>query len=77
MTLDNSTSEYDRAKLAVWDYPVSDKYFNIWWYELKNFENEVDGGNFYDNMTHAIEMVRSSPNKKEGYALIADASDIR
>ena len=30
MSLDDTVSEYERAKLAVWDYPVTDKYTKIW-----------------------------------------------
>ena len=29
MSLDNSLSEFERSKLAVWDYPVSDKYTKV------------------------------------------------
>ena len=30
MSLNDSMTELDRSKLAVWDYPVSDKYTKIW-----------------------------------------------
>merc|ERR550532_1525062 len=30
MSLNDSLSEVERSKLAVWDYPVSDKYTKIW-----------------------------------------------
>ena len=30
MSLDPKITEWDRAKLAVWDYPVSDKYTKIY-----------------------------------------------
>ena len=30
MSLNDSMSEVERSKLAVWDYPVSDKYTKIW-----------------------------------------------
>ena len=30
MALNDSMSEYERAKLAVWDYPISDKYTKMW-----------------------------------------------
>ena len=70
MNMDNKASEYDRAKLGVWDYPVSDKYYNMFWRKGMAWSS-------YNNMEHAIEKVRSSPNKKEGHALIADASEIR
>ena len=29
MSLNDSTDEYERSKLAVWDYPVSDKYTKV------------------------------------------------
>ena len=29
MSLDNTITEYERSKLAVWDYPVSDKYTKV------------------------------------------------
>ena len=69
MSLDNTISEYDRAKLAVWDYPVSDKYTKMW----QNMQNT----GLYKNMTEALEMVRKSPTKKQGNALIVDATDAR
>lgn len=30
MSLNDSLTNDERAKLAVWDYPVSDKYTKIW-----------------------------------------------
>ena len=66
MLVDNTTSEYDRAKLAVWDYPVSDKY-------IKMRQNMKP----YANIAEAVEEVKKSPTKKDGHALIADASVIR
>lgn len=30
MSLNDSMNEVERSKLAVWDYPVSDKYTKIW-----------------------------------------------
>ena len=30
MSLDDKITEKERAMLAVWDYPVSDKYTRIW-----------------------------------------------
>ena len=29
MSLDDSLTELERSKLAVWDYPVSDKYTKV------------------------------------------------
>ena len=30
MSLNDSLDQLERAKLAVWDYPVSDKFTNMW-----------------------------------------------
>lgn len=30
MSLSESMSEKDRARLAIWDYPLSDKFTNMW-----------------------------------------------
>lgn len=30
MSLNESLDSRDRSKLAVWDYPVSDKFTNMW-----------------------------------------------
>ena len=30
MSLNDSLSVYERAQLAVWDYPVSDRYTKMW-----------------------------------------------
>ena len=30
MSLNDSLSDLERSKLAVWDYPVSDKYTKMW-----------------------------------------------
>ena len=29
MSLDDSMSDYDRAQLAVWDYPIDDTYTKV------------------------------------------------
>ena len=95
MSLDNKVSEYNRSKLAVWHYPVSDRYtkvvqkqyqkafkicFNlnliqIWAKFSEPMSNETWG--IFESMDHAIEMIRESEGKKDGYALIADATDLR
>ena len=31
----------------------------------------------YENMAHALEMIRKSKGNRDGYALIADATDVR
>ena len=69
MSLDNTISEYERAKLAVWDYPVSDKYTKIW-KEMKNVHMPA-------SLEEAVDLVQASPDPTLGFALIADATDVR
>ena len=71
MSLDNITSEHERSKLAVWDYPVSDKFLKMW----TNMQEIL-----YTDMDHALDRVRKTKKVKgneEGFALIADATDVR
>ena len=70
MTLDNSISEYERAKLAVWDYPVSDKYTKMWQEMTKIMEEPW-------SLERAVKEVQASTEKRTGFALIADATDVR
>ena len=69
MISDNNITEYMRAKLAVWDYPVSDKYTKIW----QNMKDTV----LPVSMEEALIQVRESPTQSSGFALIADATDVR
>ncbi|CAB3400516.1 unnamed protein product [Caenorhabditis bovis] len=66
MSLNESMSPRDRARLAVWDYPVSDKFTNMWRYmqQLK----------LPENMEAAIERVL---NSHDGFAFIGDATEIK
>ena len=69
MTLENNITEYERAKLAVWDYPVSDKYTKIW--------QNINKGRMPASLEEARVMVQASPAQKRGFALIADATDVK
>jgi ionotropic glutamate receptor len=69
MSLDDSTSEYERAKLAVWDYPVTDKYTKIW--------DGMKEASLPMSFEEALVRVRHSPSQSAGFALIADATDVR
>ncbi|CAI4232160.1 unnamed protein product [Auanema sp. JU1783] len=66
MSLNESMSPRERAKLAVWDYPVSDKFTNMWRY--------MQESKLPENMTMAIDRVLNSPN---GFAFIGDATEIK
>ena len=62
MSLNDSLDEVERAKLAVWDYPVSDKFTNMW-------EAMKDSG-FPDTFDKAIERIKNPPEGEEDYAFI-------
>lgn len=67
MSLNDSLPDVERAKLAVWDYPVSDKYTKI-------FQTMKDAG-FPQNMEEALDRVNR--DKPTEFAFIGDASDIK
>ena len=69
MSLNDNTDEYERSKLAVWDYPVSDKYTKMW----QSMQEAV----LPESLEQAKERVRQSKSSSEGYAFIGDATDIR
>ena len=74
MTLENNITEYWRAMLAVWDYPVSDKYTKI----LQNIRKVKEGVPAMPaSLEEARVRVQASPTEKRGFALIADATDVR
>eukprot|EP00081_Caenorhabditis_elegans_P011196 NP_001337311.1 GLutamate Receptor family (AMPA) [Caenorhabditis elegans] len=66
MSLNESMSPRDRAKLAVWDYPVSDKFTNMWRY-MQESKLPV-------NMDTAVDRVL---NSVDGFAFIGDATEIK
>ena len=53
---------YERSKLAVWDYPVSDRYTKMW----QAMKESGLPATFKD----ALERVRASPSSSEGYAFL-------
>ncbi|TKR81531.1 hypothetical protein L596_015387 [Steinernema carpocapsae] len=66
MALNESMSLKDRSQLAIWDYPVTDKFTNMWRYMKesqlpKTFEEAVD----------------RVLNSKDGFAYIGDATEIK
>ena len=64
MSLNESISQQERAKLAVWDYPVSDKFTNMWRVMKESVLPETSGA--------AIERVLTSNQNDdgEGFAFI-------
>jgi len=62
MSLNDSLSEVERSKLAVWDYPVSDKYTKIW--------QAMVEAKFPNTLEEAVERVRASKSSSEGFAYV-------
>ncbi|XP_068617329.1 ionotropic receptor 25a isoform X1 [Battus philenor] len=69
MSLNDSLSDVERAKLAVWDYPVSDKYSKMW--------QAMKEAGLPNSIEEAIERVRESKSSSEGFAWLGDATDVR
>jgi len=70
MSLNDSLSDIERAKLAVWDYPVSDKY-------TKMFQAMKEAG-FPHNIDDALKRIRrEGVYANNEFAYIGDASTIR
>lgn len=70
MSLNDSLSDVERAKLAVWDYPVSDKY-------TKMFQAMKEAG-FPTSIDDALKRVRrEDPYANNEFAFIGDASTIK
>ncbi|XP_066145499.1 ionotropic receptor 25a-like [Euwallacea fornicatus] len=69
ISLNDSLSDVERVKLAVWDYPVSDKYTKMW--------QAMRETGFPDNLEGALNRVRDSKSSAEGFAYLGDATDIR
>ncbi len=90
MTSENKITEYMRAKLAVWDYPVSDMYTKIWqtFEKMKEkrekkapCERKRNECHMPLSMEEALVQIRATPERprsdNQGFALIADATDAR
>ena len=54
MSLDDSMNDYDRAQLAVWDYPIDDTYTKMW-------QTMVEAG-MPNSLEEAIERIRNPPD---------------
>ncbi|GBP52442.1 Ionotropic receptor 25a [Eumeta japonica] len=69
MSLNDSLSDVERAKLAVWDYPVSDKYSKMW--------QAMKEAGLPNTIDEAIQRVLDSKSSSEGFAWLGDATDVR
>ena len=68
MSLNDSLSEEERSKFAVWDYPISDKYTKIW-AQIQEVGMPFGPG-------EAMSRVRNS-SLDDGFALLADANFVK
>lgn len=68
MSLNDSLSEEERSKFAVWDYPISDKYTRIW--------SQIQQVGMPSTSEAGIQRVKRS-TIDDGYALIADANTVK
>ncbi|KAF8356358.1 glr-7, partial [Pristionchus pacificus] len=66
MSLNESMTPRERSRLAVWDYPVSDKFTNMWRYMTES--------GLPEDLDDAINRVLTTP---DGFAFIGDATEIR
>lgn len=62
MSLNDNLTEKERAELAVWDYPVSDKYTKIW--------AQIQEANMPTTWAQGIEQVKKSEKSQEQFAFI-------
>lgn len=68
LSLNDSLTPLERSKLAVWDYPVSDKYTKMW--------QAMQEAQLPSNLNEAVARVRNSTTAT-GFAFLGDATDIR
>lgn len=68
MSLNDSLSDVERAKLAVWDYPVSDKYTKMW--------QAMKEAGLPNTLEEAVARVRGK-DSSQSFAFLGDATDIR
>lgn len=68
MSLNDSLTEVERSKFAVWDYPISDKYTKIW--------AQIQEVGMPPDIEAGIKRVKSS-NLDDGFALLADANLVK
>lgn len=66
MSLNDSLSDEERAKLAVWDYPVSDKYTKIW--------SQILEAKMPQSWSEGMRRVKNEDNSNEQFAFISDST---
>ena len=67
-SLNDTINEYERSKLAVWDYPFTDKYTKMW-------KGMQAGDPLPMTFEEALEKVRAgSAEEKAAFALLGELS---
>ena len=64
MSLNDSMTEVERAKLAVWDYPISDRYTKMW--------GAMQEAGLPTSFDEAVGRVLASPSSSEGFAYLGE-----
>jgi ionotropic glutamate receptor len=64
MSLNDSLTEDERANLAVWDYPVSDRYTKI--------AAQMGEAEKVKTVETAVDKVRESKDHNEGFAVLGN-----
>lgn len=67
MSLNDSLTDVERAKLAVWDYPVSDRYTKMW--------NAMQEAGLPNSLENAVARVLDSPSSSEGFAYLGRSGE--
>lgn len=65
LSLNDDLDEDERAQLAVWDYPISDKFTKIW-----AAMTEAQAFASYNDAVHIVK--KSDNNSREGNALVGE-----
>ncbi|KAL3278032.1 hypothetical protein HHI36_013373 [Cryptolaemus montrouzieri] len=69
LSLDENMTAFERSKLAVWDYPISQRYTKIWL--------EIEKAGMPNSLQEAVERVKASKSATDGFAFIGEATIIR
>lgn len=68
MSLNDSLTDGERSKFAIWDYPISDKYTRIW--------TQIQQVGMPESTEVGVKRVKDS-NLDDGFALLADANTVK
>ncbi|XP_017461181.1 PREDICTED: ionotropic receptor 25a-like, partial [Rhagoletis zephyria] len=69
MSLNDSLSDDERAKLAVWDYPVSDKYTKIW--------SQILEAKMPQSWAEGLRRVKNDEQNSEQFAFISESTMVK